>query len=142
MSGVVAVAVGGVAVREDELLLVRRGHGPAAGTWSLPGGRVEFGEDLREALVREMLEETGLEIVVEQFLGWVERIGDDLEPYHFVILDFRVHVFDPDATPTPGDDAAEVRWVPVAELAELALTDGLLDFLVDVDVIADPFFDA
>lgn len=139
MTGVVEVAVGGVACRNDELLLVRRGHGPAAGSWSLPGGRVEFGEDLREALVREMLEETGLEVVVEEFLGWVERIGDDPEPYHFVILDFRVHEFDPDADPTAGDDAAEARWVPVAELVELSLTDGLLDFLVDTAVVADPF---
>jgi 8-oxo-dGTP diphosphatase len=139
VSGVVEVAVGGVACRDDELLLVRRGHGPAAGTWSLPGGRVAFGEDLREALVREMLEETGLEVVVEEFLGWVERIGDAPEPHHFVILDFSVHVFDPDADPTAGDDAAEARWVPVAELVELSLTDGLLDFLVDTEVVEDPF---
>ena len=139
MTGVVEVAVGGVACRDDELLLVRRGHGPAAGCWSLPGGRVEFGEDLREALVREMLEETGLEVVVEEFLGWVERIGDDPEPFHFVILDFRVHVFDPDADPAAGDDAAEARWVPVAELVEVSLTDGLLDFLVDTGVVDDPF---
>jgi 8-oxo-dGTP diphosphatase len=139
VNGIVEVAVGGVALRDDQLLLVRRGHGPAAGTWSLPGGRVEFGEDLREALVREVLEETGLEVVVEQFLGWVERIGDDPEPHHFVILDFRVHVFDPDAGPTPGDDAADARWVPVAELVELELTDGLFEFLVDTEVVADPF---
>ena len=139
MRGAVEVAVGGVALRDDELLLVRRGHGPGAGRWSLPGGRVEFGEDLREALVREVVEETGLEVVVEQFLGWVERIGDDPEPFHFVILDFGVHVFEPEAEPVAGDDAAEVRWVPVGELVELPLTDGLLDFLVDVDVIDDPF---
>ncbi len=138
MSGIVEVAVGGVALRDEELLLVRRGHGPAAGSWSLPGGRVEFGEDLREALVREVLEETDLEVVVEQFLGWVERIGNDPEPFHFVILDFRVHVFDPDVDPTPGDDAAEARWVPVAELEDLTLTDGLVDFLVDVDVLPLP----
>jgi ADP-ribose pyrophosphatase YjhB (NUDIX family) len=118
MGGIVEVAVGGVAIRDDEVLLVQREHGPAAGAWSLPGGRVEFGEDLSEALVREMAEETGLEVVVEGFLGWVERIGDDPEPFHFVILDFRVHVFDPDADPVAGDDASEVRWVPVAELVE------------------------
>ncbi len=71
------VAVGAVCTHDDALLLVRRGRGPAAGEWSVPGGRVEWGETLREAVVRETAEETGLEVVVDRFLGWVERIDDD-----------------------------------------------------------------
>ena len=66
--------------------------------------------------MRELLEETQLEVVVEEFLGWVERIGEDPDPYHFVILDFRVHVLDPEDQPVAGDDATEVRWVPLDEL--------------------------
>jgi ADP-ribose pyrophosphatase YjhB (NUDIX family) len=128
------VAVGAVALRERELLLIRRGHGPAAGRWSVPGGRVHFGEDLREAVVRELYEETGLEGVVTSFLGWVERIGTDPEPYHFVILDFAVDILDPD-NPTPGDDAKEAKWVPFEELDQLHLVDGLEDFLTEHNVL-------
>lgn len=129
------VAVGAVACREDQLLLVRRGRGPAAGEWSVPGGRVEAGETLHEALVREMLEETALEIVVERFLGWAERIDDDADE-HFVILDFAVTLLDPDAEARAGDDAAEVAWVPMGELSELRLVSGLHEFLGDVGVLA------
>jgi 8-oxo-dGTP diphosphatase len=126
------LAVGAVAVRDDSLLLIRRGRGPAAGEWSVPGGRVELDETLHVALVREVFEETGLEVVVDRFLGWVERIG---EQFHFVILDFAVTVLDPSVEPVAGDDAAEVAWVPLHELSELRLVDGLYDFLSDVGVL-------
>lgn len=133
------IAVGGVAVIDDRILLIRRGHGPAAGTWSIPGGRVRFGEDLREAVVREVAEETGLECVVECYLGWTEQIQlmEDPEPSHFVILDFLVDVADPDAEPVAGDDAAEAAWWPLDDIADLQLAPGLLDFLEDVDVLTD-----
>jgi 8-oxo-dGTP diphosphatase len=126
------VAVGAVALHDGALLLVRRGRGPAAGEWSVPGGRVETGETLAAAVVREMLEETGLAAVVDGFLGWVERIGAD---HHFVILDFAVTVLDPTETPVAGDDAAEVAWVPLTELADTRLVDGLYDFLRDAGVL-------
>lgn len=132
----VEVAVGAVAVRDDELLLVRRGRGPAAGEWSLPGGRVEVGEDLREAVVREVAEETSLEVVVSGFVGWAERIDLDADPpYHFVILDFAVDLLDPTQSPRPGDDAAEVDWVARDDLAELRLVDGLAEFLTDAGIL-------
>ena len=69
------VGVGAVAVHDGAVLLVRRGKGPAAGEWSVPGGHVEMGETLHEAIVREVLEETALEVVVDRFLGFVERMG-------------------------------------------------------------------
>ena len=125
--------MGAVAVHDDRLLLVRRGHGPAAGEWSVPGGRVEPGETLHEAVVRETAEETGLEVVVERFLGWVERMGDD---HHYVILDFAVTLLEPDASPVAGDDAAEVAWVALGELSELRLVEGLDEFLRDAGVLA------
>ena len=128
------VAVGAVAVDHGRLLCIRRGHGPGAGLWSLPGGRVEAAETLHEAVVREVMEETGLEVVVDRFVGYVERIGED---YHFVILDFGVTLLDPETDPVAGDDAAEAAWVPFEDLGDLRLVDGLYDFLRDHDVLPD-----
>ena len=127
----VEVAVGAIVRRADELLLVRRGREPGAGEWSVPGGRVEPGEMLMEAVTRELQEETGLHGVCGPLLGWVERIGDER---HFVILDFEATVTG-DLTPSPGSDASEARWWPVSEVATLRLVDGLAEFLHDHGVI-------
>ena len=127
------VCVGAVAVLDDRLLLVRRGHGPAAGEWSIPGGRVEGGETLAEAVVRELAEETGLEAVCDDLVGWVERIGED---HHFVILDFLVTVLDgPEKLPVAGGDAAEAAWVPLDEVSRLRLTEGLAEFLHEHGIV-------
>ena len=128
------VCVGAIVVEDAQLLLIRRGRGPAQGEWSVPGGRVEDGELLAEAVVRELLEETGLEGVCGELIGWVERVGDG---YHFVILDFGVTLLDPDVGPVAGDDAAEAAWVPFEDLGDLRLVDGLYDFLRDHDVLPD-----
>lgn len=134
MSGVErpVVGVGAVAVRDGRLLLVRRGRGPAQGTWSVPGGKVERGETLVEAVVRELREETGLEGLCGRLLGWAERIGPD---EHHVILDFEVTVVDT-AEPVAGDDAAEVRWVDLLDVADLHLVEGLAELLYEQGIIA------
>lgn len=119
------LCVGAIAVEDGSILLVRRGRGPAQGEWSIPGGRVERGETMAEAVVRELAEETGLEALCDHFVGWVERID---ETYHYVIFDFEVTIID-SGEPTAGDDAAEVRWVPYLEAADLKLVDGLAEFL-------------
>ena len=127
------LCVGAVVVDDDRLLLIRRGHGPAAGEWSVPGGRVEAGETLAEAVVREVAEETGVEVVCEQMLGWVERISPD---HHFVILDFRAQLLGTgEGDPVAGDDADEAAWIPLHEVAELNLVEGLAEFLKDHGIL-------
>jgi 8-oxo-dGTP diphosphatase len=120
------VAVGGIAVRDGALLLVRRGNAPEAGRWTIPGGRVEVGETLAEAVERELLEETGLDVRCEGLRGWVERILPD---FHYVILDFDVTVRAVDDAPVAGGDAVSVSWVPMAEVGSLETVSGLVEFL-------------
>ncbi|MBI2170190.1 MAG: NUDIX domain-containing protein [Actinobacteria bacterium] len=128
------VAVGAVVVQAGRLLLIRRATPPAAGRWSLPGGRVQAGETLHEAVVREVAEETGLEVVVDGFLGWVERI-DPGGAYHYVILDFTAAPSDPAADPKPSTDADRAQWVALDALDGVDLVDDLLEFLEDTGVL-------
>ncbi|HSP03400.1 MAG TPA: NUDIX domain-containing protein [Acidimicrobiales bacterium] len=127
------VAVGAVVIDGDRLLLIRRGRGVAIGQWSLPGGVVEPGELLAEAVVRELLEETGLEGVCGSLVGVVERF---IEGRHYVILDHHVTLLEPDTTPVAGDDAAEVAWVALSEVADWPLVEGLAEFLHDHGILA------
>ena len=113
------------------LLLIKRGHQPGAGLWSLPGGRIEPGETDAEALVREMLEETGLTVEPGRLLGRVQRPG-----LGNTVLDIRDYA----ATVTGGtlraaDDAADARWVGEEELAALDITEGLVEVLTDWGVL-------
>jgi len=130
------VCVGAVALDADRILLIQRGRGAGQGLWSVPGGRVEHGETLAEAVVREFAEETGLECVCGSLVGWVERIGGG---YHYVILDFFVEVLDPTATPVAGDDAADVAWVSLDDLGAWKVVPGLVEFLHDHGVVPDLF---
>ena len=116
----------------DRLLMVRRGRSPGAGKWSIPGGRVEPGETPEQAVVRELMEETGVRGVCEGLMGSLERRGPD---HHFVILDYRMRLLGND-DPVAGDDAVEVAWVPLAEVTQLSLVEGLASFLADHGVIA------
>ncbi len=126
------VAVGAVVVDHDRLLLVRRGRGPAQGLWSVPGGRVEAGETLAEAVTRELREETGLEGVCGPLLGWTEQMAED---HHYVILDFEATLVGGDQ-PVAGDDAAEATWVDLPDVAELDLAEGVAELLHDNGIIA------
>ena len=125
------LCVGVVAVSGAQLLMIRRGTEPEIGQWSLPGGRVEAAESVVSAVVRELAEETGLEGVCGPFMGWVERSGFG---HHHVILNFEVTLLG-DADPVAGDDASEVRWVPLLEVAGTDLVDGMHAFLLEHGVL-------
>lgn len=118
-------AVGAIAVRDDRLLLVRRGHPPDEGRWSLPGGRVEPGESDPDAVIRELAEETGLAVRVRGLAGEVVRPGIDGDSYR--IRDYLVDIVGGEEK--AGDDAADVDWVPLERLADFELTGGLIDTL-------------
>jgi mutator protein MutT len=121
------VAVGAVILDGDRVLLVRRGQEPLKGEWSLPGGMVEIGETLEAALVREVREETSLDVVVGPVVEVLDSIRHDeggRAEYHYIIIDYacRVRGGTP-TTATRGTDAADVRWVSVDELDRYRLTD-------------------
>jgi len=115
------------------LLMVRRATSPAAGLWTVPGGRVEKGEYLADALRREVREETGLEVQVGALLGILEVPGDP----HYVILD---HLATTSSTqePVAGDDASEARWVPLRDVTELDCTPRLAETLTAWGVLELP----
>lgn len=119
------VECAGAVVRDaaGRLLLVRRGHEPSLGLWSLPGGRIDPGESAAEAAAREVHEETGLEVTVGPLLASVE-IGD------FLVHDFAATVIGGELR--AGDDASDVRWCSDDELAVLELTPGLLAALTSM----------
>jgi 8-oxo-dGTP diphosphatase len=132
MSGSVIRCVGGVILdTQGRLLLIKRGHAPGLGLWSLPGGRIEPGETDATALRREMLEETGLLIEPGELIGTVRRPGPDGDVYD--IRDYAATVTG--GMLRAGDDAADARWVVVSKLAALDLTDGLVEILTEWGVL-------
>ena len=102
MTTPITVAVGGVAVRDGAILLIERGTEPAKGKWSVPGGRLEPGETMAQAVVRELAEETGLTVRAGEMIAIAERIGPG---HHVLIANHHVEIIGP-TTPTAGDDAA------------------------------------
>ena len=138
------VCVGAVVIHDGRLLLVQRGRGAGQGLWSIPGGRVEGGERMVDAVAREVLEETGLSVEPERWVGCVERIGPD---HHFVIHDYTASlaggVSPHDAR--AADDAAALRWHDLTALAGAAdLVPGLLSFLIEHGLVpvSDPSTEA
>jgi 8-oxo-dGTP diphosphatase len=124
---------GGVVRDQDgRILLVRRGHEPYAGTWSLPSGRTLPGEPHRTAAAREVLEETGLVVEVTDLLGIVRRQDPD-GLFHYEIHDFACRPVG--GRLQAGDDAADVGWFGLDELASLTLSPGLLDALGEFGVL-------
>jgi 8-oxo-dGTP diphosphatase len=129
------LGVSAVVVDDEHVLLVRRRHAPAVGTWALPGGSVLAGETLAEAVTRELREETALEGVCGPLIGLVELLPGEASTAHVVVLSFEVTLLD-HREPVAGDDATAARWVPLVDVADLVLAPGLAEFLHDHEIIA------
>jgi 8-oxo-dGTP diphosphatase len=116
------VGVGAIIIDDGRVLLVKRGHPPLAGEWSIPGGALEVGETVREAAVREVREETGLTVEALELLGVYDRVLRDDNGrtlYHYVLIDFLCRRVG--GEPQPAGDADEVRWFTQEEAAQLLL---------------------
>jgi 8-oxo-dGTP diphosphatase len=119
------LAVSAVIVRDDKILLVRRADSPAKGFYSLPGGRVEFGESLHAALHREVREETGLRIEIVGLAGWREVLPGTSGGGHYVIMSFAARWAAGEVTLNEEHD--DFKWLEPDELSGLKLTGGLVE---------------
>jgi len=124
------VGVGALIVEDGRVLLVKRGHPPLKGEWSVPGGAVEIGETLREAAAREACEETSLTVQVMDLLGVYDRVLRDLEGrtlYHYVLIDFLCQRVQGEAL--AAGDAEQVRWYTPEEAANLPLAEDTAEVI-------------
>ncbi len=130
------VGVGAIVMRNGQVLLIRRGHAPLKGYWSLPGGAVETGEQLEDALCREVLEETGLAVTPLFLAAVFERLMHDADQrteFHYVLLDYVCEVqpgsLGAEGEGLAGDDAAELGWFALDEAETLMMTPGTYDVI-------------
>lgn len=127
------VGVGAIIIEDENVLIVRRGQPPKMGAWSIPGGGVDLGEDLEQACVREVREETGLDVEIlseGRVLNRVTRDEWERVQFHYVLIDFVCR-------PTGGvlqaaSDISEARWVPLSEVSSLSpMTSGTAEFILE-----------
>lgn len=125
-------AVIAVVIREDQTLLVRRANPPDAGLWGFPGGKIEFGETVKAAATRELLEETGIDAEAQDILTTLDVLVRDASgnvQQHYILIAVQCRWIS--GLPLAGDDALEARWFPIGDLDP-----DKLPMSADVDVIA------
>lgn len=126
------VAAGVVCFRGGDVLLIRRGAPPREGEWSLPGGRIEWGERAANAALRELREETGCEAEIAGLIDVVDAIMGDR---HYVLIDYAARWLS--GEPRPGDDAADARFFAESELAQLGLWSETLRVIAAARVLLE-----
>ncbi|TXT64729.1 MAG: hypothetical protein BAJALOKI3v1_170014 [Promethearchaeota archaeon] len=133
------VGVGVLLVRDEHLLLVKRKYNPDAGYWSIPGGHLDLGEQVRRAAEREAFEETGFKVKVTKLAGIIDKIMYDDKgkiEYHYVLLNYFVEQIkgDENQKPIADDDALEAKFVPFEQLQEYRLTGSLVELLKELKI--------
>ena len=126
-------AVGGIIFKENSVLLTKRVKPPGQNKWSIPGGKVQLGETLEAAVIRELWEETSLEvrpIRVGKVLDRIFREPDGRVSFHYVIVDYVCHVIRGESK--PGSDAADVGYFEIGTLDSLDMTDGTAEVIREV----------
>jgi 8-oxo-dGTP diphosphatase len=124
------IGVGAIIVQGDKVVLVKRGHAPLQGEWSIPGGVLEVGETMREGVVREAGEETSLRVEPMDLLGVYDRVLRDEQGqvlYHYVLIDFLCRV--KEGSLYASGDAAEARWFTQQEASALSLPADTADVI-------------
>jgi mutator protein MutT len=117
------IGVGAVVLKENKILLEKRQNDPGKGKWSIPGGLVELGESVEQTVIREVKEETNLDVEKPEHIDVVDKVDLDENGkvrYHFVIIDYFVKLKGGDLR--ASSDAAELKWVAVDEIEKLELT--------------------
>jgi len=125
------VGIGAVILRKGEILLEQRGNEPARGQWSIPGGGVELGENLEDAVRRETKEETGLDVEQTNLVDVVDQVTLDKKgkiEYHYVIIDYIVKV--KSGEPKAASDAKAIKWVNLEEVEGYDLTPSFRRFFI------------
>ena len=131
------IAVGAVVVHKNRILLIRRGKEPAKGEWAIPGGRVELGESMHEAVVRETMEETSVCTRPGELVYFFETILPDPDGrirFHYAIFDFMAKYLT--GEPMPRDDAMDARWVSANDAGTYDLNTRTRDLLIRIQFIS------
>jgi ADP-ribose pyrophosphatase len=124
------LAVGGVVIKDDKVLLVRRGKPPAYGEWAIPGGSVDLGETLKQGVERELREETGIVVTAGEICHVFDAVKRDDEgrvQFHYVIIDLMADYVS--GEPVPASDATEAAWLSFEELDNRSINASTLQLL-------------
>lgn len=124
------IGVGGIVLKNESMLLVKRGNPPNRGQWGVPGGCLELGETLKEGVAREVREECGIEIQVGELFDIFEIIEKDARgvmEFHYVLLDFMAE--HKSGIPASGDDADACSFIPLKSICNYDLTPGVVELL-------------